>query len=83
MYEDLGLCPKCNAPLVRRSGANGPFIGCSGYPECKYSKKIMPAPVAVVVPPAKEPGADTLGRTEIRMRLREIQEKLNRLLMEV
>lgn len=78
-----GLCPKCNSPLVRREGAFGPFIGCSGYPQCTYKEKVSPTPVEVVVPPAKEPGADTLGRTEIKVRLREIQEKLNRLLMEV
>lgn len=34
--EDLGLCPNCQKPLVRRKGKYGAFIACSGYPNCKY-----------------------------------------------
>jgi DNA topoisomerase I len=34
--EELGACPDCGKPLRRRSGRRGPFIGCSGYPGCKY-----------------------------------------------
>ena len=34
--EDLGLCPQCGKPLVRRTSKYGSFIACSGYPECKY-----------------------------------------------
>jgi len=29
-------CPKCGKPLLRRTGRFGPFIGCSGYPDCRY-----------------------------------------------
>lgn len=29
-------CPKCSKPLRRLIGKYGPFIACSGYPECKY-----------------------------------------------
>ena len=28
-------CPLCGAPMVLRKGKNGPFWGCSKYPECK------------------------------------------------
>ena len=28
-------CPLCGAPMVLRNGKNGPFWGCSKYPECK------------------------------------------------
>src|SRR5205085_2643099 len=31
-------CPKCEKPLVVRFGKTGKFYGCSGYPECKYTK---------------------------------------------
>ncbi len=31
-------CPKCGAPLVKRIGRYGPFISCSRYPDCDYSK---------------------------------------------
>ena len=34
--EVLGNCPTCGKPLRRRSGRRGSFVGCSGYPECKY-----------------------------------------------
>ena len=33
------MCPVCGKPLVFKNGANGEFIGCSNYPECKYVKK--------------------------------------------
>ncbi len=32
-------CPECGRPLAKRRGRYGPFIGCTGYPECKYIKK--------------------------------------------
>lgn len=32
-----GKCPKCGGRLVRRNGKNGPFYGCSNYPNCKYT----------------------------------------------
>ncbi|ERJ13502.1 type I DNA topoisomerase [Haloplasma contractile] len=32
-------CPECGEPLVFRQSRYGEFVGCSGYPECKYIKK--------------------------------------------
>ncbi len=33
-------CPKCGEPLVERKSKWGkPFIGCSGFPRCRYIKK--------------------------------------------
>ena len=32
-------CPECGNPLTRRQGQYGPFISCSGYPECRYHRK--------------------------------------------
>ncbi len=29
-------CPECGKPLRQMVGRFGPFIACSGYPECKY-----------------------------------------------
>ncbi len=29
-------CPECGKPLVVRSGRRGKFVGCSGYPKCRY-----------------------------------------------
>jgi len=33
-------CEKCGAPLVYRKGRFGPFIACSKYPRCRFTKKI-------------------------------------------
>lgn len=31
-------CPKCGSRLVARKGKNGLFVGCSGFPGCKYTE---------------------------------------------
>ncbi|GBC60777.1 DNA topoisomerase 1 [Desulfonema ishimotonii] len=31
-------CPMCNSEIHIKVGKNGPFIACSGYPECNYSR---------------------------------------------
>lgn len=36
--EDKNKCPLCGAYLVGRTGKNGPFTGCSNYPNCKYTR---------------------------------------------
>jgi len=36
--ERAGVCPKCGGSLVVRSGRYGMFYGCSGYPDCKYTR---------------------------------------------
>ncbi|GKX50640.1 DNA topoisomerase 1 [Budvicia aquatica] len=36
------VCPECGAPLVIRSGKQGPFKGCSRYPECTYILSFKP-----------------------------------------
>ncbi len=33
-------CPVCGKPMVQRFGPRGPFLGCSGYPECKTTMKL-------------------------------------------
>ncbi len=33
-------CPKCGKPLNIRLGRRGRFIGCSGYPECDYTRNL-------------------------------------------
>ena len=44
--EDLGACPDCGKPLLRKRGKFGSFISCSGYPGCKYRP-----PKAAAAPP--------------------------------
>ncbi len=38
--EEAGPCPECGRPLVKRWSKGGPFLGCSGYPECKYTRPL-------------------------------------------
>jgi DNA topoisomerase-1 len=35
------MCPKCGHPLVYRYGRYGKFIGCSNFPDCRFSKPIL------------------------------------------
>jgi DNA topoisomerase-1 len=37
-------CEKCGAPLVYRQGRFGPFVACSNYPKCRYTKKRSATP---------------------------------------
>jgi len=36
----FGDCPQCGKPLRIRNSKKGPFIGCSGYPDCEFSKPL-------------------------------------------
>jgi len=49
-------CPECKKPLRRVIGKFGPFVACSGYPECKYIQR-KKAPV-----PCPECGSDIVER---------------------
>ncbi|HEX2676132.1 MAG TPA: DNA topoisomerase, partial [Polyangiales bacterium] len=33
-------CPECGKALMKRWGRNGQFIGCEGYPDCKYTRPV-------------------------------------------
>ena len=37
MFGDV--CPVCGKKLVTRNGKKGTFIGCTGYPKCKYTRE--------------------------------------------
>jgi len=38
------ICSKCGRPMVVKKGRYGEFLACSGYPECKNTKKIVRDP---------------------------------------
>jgi len=38
--EEAGPCPDCGAPLVKRWSKRGPFLGCSKYPDCTYTRDL-------------------------------------------
>ena len=44
------LCPECGKQLQRRVGRFGPFVGCSGYPDCRYIKKDPPRSLEIPCP---------------------------------
>ena len=33
-------CPKCNKPLSIRLGKSGRFVGCTGFPDCDYTRSV-------------------------------------------
>lgn len=39
-FSNNEKCARCNHELVVRTGENGQFLGCSNYPNCKYTKNI-------------------------------------------
>ena len=36
-HEVVGKCPKCGKDLLKRSGRFGDFVGCKGFPKCKFT----------------------------------------------
>jgi DNA topoisomerase-1 len=59
------LCEKCGEPLIFKYGRNGPFIGCSNYPECRNTKPIL-KPTGAKCP---ECGGELVERRTRRNRL--------------
>jgi DNA topoisomerase-1 len=40
--EDLDeSCENCGRPMVVKRGRFGQFLACSGYPECKTTRKLI------------------------------------------
>lgn len=44
-------CPKCGAPMLRRTGKNGDFYGCSAFPTCRHT---APIPLDLSCPQCRE-----------------------------
>ncbi len=40
VIETDEVCDKCGKPMVVKKSRRGPFIACSGYPECKNTKSM-------------------------------------------
>lgn len=61
-------CPKCKAhPLTIRLGRRGRFIGCSGYPECDYTRNLDGSGDSAEGPAAREIGVDPKTRKAITL----------------
>ncbi len=39
-YSAGEVCPWCGRQLVERKGKYGEFLGCSGYPGCRYTRNV-------------------------------------------
>jgi DNA topoisomerase-1 len=56
------LCNVCGRPMVIKKSRFGPFLGCSGYPECTNTRRIgrdgkpvpLPEPTGVICPKCGE-----------------------------
>lgn len=35
--EIVGVCPECGNDLLKRSGRYGDFVGCNGFPKCRFT----------------------------------------------
>lgn len=38
--KDMKQCPRCGQFLCKRKGKFGYFLGCSGYPACRYTENL-------------------------------------------
>jgi DNA topoisomerase-1 len=47
-------CPKCKKPLVVRNGRMGEFLGCSGYPRCRFTQNFTRDAQGQIVPRSPE-----------------------------
>ena len=63
------LCPECGKTLLKRWGSSGMFLGCAGYPDCRYTKNLSPGgwrmeeePTSEVCPKCAKPMVIKHGR---------------------
>ncbi|MBI3002194.1 MAG: type I DNA topoisomerase, partial [candidate division NC10 bacterium] len=45
------VCEKCGRPMVLKKGRYGPFLACSGYPECRTVVRVQGVERAAAPPP--------------------------------
>jgi DNA topoisomerase I len=38
--SEFGVCAKCGKALVKRKGPRGEFLGCSGFPKCRFTRPL-------------------------------------------
>lgn len=61
-------CPKCNAhKLTIRLGRRGRFIGCSGYPECDYTRNLDGSGDSAEGPAKRDIGVDPRTKKAITL----------------
>lgn len=64
--ELCGSCPECGAPLARRKGRYGEFMGCTAFPGCRFTLdlnvKQAEIPAEMVCPECGSPLRERKGR---------------------
>ncbi len=57
-WQDKGRpvekCPKCSKPVLLQNSSRGLFFGCSGYPQCDYTRPwggVSPGPLELGIDP--------------------------------
>jgi len=59
-------CPECGAPLVRRKGRYGEFLGCTAFPGCRFTLDLSvneaQMPAEMVCPECGSPLRERKGR---------------------
>lgn len=68
----LGKCPQCGNRLVERNGKYGKFVGCSGYPKCKYHRKLYE------VSDSSDENQQITNKIDVNQLLSELIEKLSK-----
>ncbi len=48
------ICPKCNSPIVLKTGRYGKFYACSNFPTCKHTENTEKKSLGVKCPKCKE-----------------------------
>ena len=63
-HVETVACPKCGQPLRLRTGKYGVFCGCSGYPDCRYTRPLTGTDADTVEKKDAPPPADA-PRSEV------------------
>ncbi len=58
-------CPDCGSGLLMRFGRFGPFIACSNYPDCKYSRNVDETPAAAAPADGSAPAEEEVPPCEL------------------
>ena len=58
------ICERCGKPMVQKQGRFGKFIACSGFPDCRNTKRLPPVTINLPCPTcgAKDGGEVVMRR---------------------
>ncbi len=57
-------CPECHRPMAIKSGRNGIFLACTGYPECKHTSNFSRDEKGRIIPETPSKSEETEGTCE-------------------